>query len=54
MRSGETFSHIALRYGVRVDLLQAANPGIEPRRLQIGQWVVVPRAPRAGELRRGS
>lgn len=54
VRSGETFSHIALRYGVRVDLLQAANPGIEPRRLQIGQWVVVPRAPRPGERRTGS
>jgi membrane-bound lytic murein transglycosylase D len=55
VRSGETFSHIAVRYGVNVGLLQAANPGIEPRRLQIGQWVVVPRAPRTGERgRRGS
>ncbi|MFV2006329.1 MAG: transglycosylase SLT domain-containing protein [Longimicrobiales bacterium] len=49
---GETFSHIALRYGVRVAALQAANPGIRPRRLQIGQWLVVPRVPRAGEQRR--
>jgi len=53
VRSGETFSHIAVRYGVNVGLLQAANPGIEPRRLQIGQWVVVPRAPRTGERGRG-
>ena len=53
VRSGETFSHIALRYGVSVDLLQAANPGTQPRRLQIGQWVVVPRAPRAGERTTG-
>lgn len=45
--SGETFSHIAVRYGVRVATLQAANPGIRPRRLQIGQWVVVPVAPRS-------
>lgn len=45
--SGETFSHIARRYGVRVATLQAANPRITPRRLQIGQWVVVPVAPRA-------
>jgi membrane-bound lytic murein transglycosylase D len=53
--SGETFSHIAVQYGVSVVLLQAANPGVEPRRLQIGQWVVVPRAPRTGERgRRGS
>jgi membrane-bound lytic murein transglycosylase D len=43
--SGETFSHIARRYGVRVSTLRAANPGTSPRRLQIGQWVVVPVAP---------
>lgn len=49
---GETFSHIALRYGVRLAALQAANPGIRPRRLQIGQWLVVPRVPRPGERRR--
>jgi len=49
--SGETFSHIALRYGVPLAALQAANPGIRPRRLQIGQWLVVPRVPRAGERR---
>ncbi len=54
VRSGETFSHIALRYGVGVDLVRAANPGIVPRRLQIGQWVVVPRAPRAGQRAAGS
>lgn len=51
--SGETFSHIARRYGVRLDALQEANPRIEPRRLQIGQWVIVPRAPRPGEGRGG-
>lgn len=52
VQSGETFSHIAVRYGVSVGLLRAANPEIEPRRLQIGQWVVVPRAPRTGERAR--
>ena len=50
--TGETFSHIAVRYGVLLDALRAANPGVQPRRLQIGQWLVVPRAPRAGEQRR--
>jgi peptidoglycan lytic transglycosylase D len=43
--SGETLSHIARRYGVRTSTLRAANPGIAPRSLQIGQWVVVPVAP---------
>ncbi len=44
---GETLSHIARRYGVRLDDLRAANPRVEPRRLQIGQRITVPIAPRA-------
>lgn len=42
---GETLTHIARRYGVSVDDLRATNPTIEPRRMQIGQRVVVPKAP---------
>ncbi len=49
VRRGETLSHIALRYGVSVQLIRAANPDLVPHRLQIGQWVVVPRGPRAGQ-----
>jgi membrane-bound lytic murein transglycosylase D len=47
---GETLTHIARRYGVTVDDLRATNPRIQPRRMQIGQRVVVPKAPsvRAG------
>lgn len=44
---GETLSHIARRYGVRLDDLRAANPRVQPRRLQIGQRITVPIAPRA-------
>jgi LysM repeat protein len=40
--AGETFSHIARRYGVRVADLVAANARVDPRRLQIGMRVVVP------------
>lgn len=40
--SGETPTHIARRYGVSVDQLSDANGGIDPRRLQIGQRLVVP------------
>jgi LysM repeat protein len=40
--SGETLTHIARDYGVSLDDLRAANPRIEPRRMQIGQRVVVP------------
>lgn len=40
--SGETMGHIAQRFGIRLAELQAANPRIDPRRLQIGQRLVVP------------
>lgn len=42
---GETLTHIARLYGVPVSDIQAANPALQPRRMQIGQRVVVPRAP---------
>ena len=45
VRRGETLTHLTVRYGVGMDELRAANPGLDPRRLQIGQWVVVPRSP---------
>lgn len=43
---GETLSHVARRYGVPLRELQAANPRVNPRRLQIGQRLTVPIAPR--------
>lgn len=43
---GETLSHIAERYGVPLRELQAANPRLNPRRIQIGQRITVPVAPR--------
>lgn len=48
IRRGETLSHVADRYRVPMRELRAANPRLNPRRLQIGQWVVVPRSPSAG------
>jgi membrane-bound lytic murein transglycosylase D len=47
---GETLSHIARRYGVSVGELQGSNGNVDPRRLQIGQRLVVPvgRAQRGG------
>ncbi|MEJ2238479.1 MAG: LysM peptidoglycan-binding domain-containing protein, partial [Gemmatimonadales bacterium] len=39
IRRGETLGIIAKRYGVSVSLLMAANPGIQPRRLRVGQRV---------------
>jgi membrane-bound lytic murein transglycosylase D len=45
--NGETFTHVARRYGVRVADIRAANPRVDPRRVQIGQRLVVPTAPSA-------
>ena len=42
VESGETLTHIARTHGVGVDELRAANPGVDPSRLQIGQELVVP------------
>jgi 2',3'-cyclic-nucleotide 2'-phosphodiesterase/3'-nucleotidase len=44
VRSGENLYRISLRYGVDLDALFAANPGIDPHKLRIGQPVVIPRA----------
>lgn len=45
---GETLSAIAQTYRVRLADLQAANPRLNPRRLQVGQTVIIPRIPAAG------
>jgi len=50
--SGDTFWDLSRRYGVSLAVLEAANPRVRPDRLQIGQWVVVPRAPAPGTPRR--
>lgn len=53
VRRGETLTHIARRYGVRLSDLKAANPKVRPRYLQIGQRITVPIAPRAASQTRG-
>ncbi len=42
IKAGDTPTVIARRYGVKVDALMAANPGLDPHRLQIGQALSVP------------
>jgi serine-type D-Ala-D-Ala carboxypeptidase/endopeptidase (penicillin-binding protein 4) len=42
VRQGETLDGIARRYGTTVAAIQRANPGLEPRRLQVGQTVRLP------------
>jgi len=42
IESGDTFSKIAKQYGVTLGQIQRANPTVDPRRLQIGQEIVIP------------
>jgi LysM repeat protein len=42
VKAGETPSSIAKKYGVSVTALMAANPGVEARRLRIGQTLKLP------------
>lgn len=44
VRAGDTFFSIARRFGITVSALQAANPGVDPNQLQIGQQICVPAA----------
>ena len=40
--SGDTFDKLARTYGESVDAFIEANPGVDPRRLQIGQRIRIP------------
>jgi LysM repeat protein len=42
VKTGDTPMSIARRYGVKVEMLMAANPRLNARRLQVGQSVIVP------------
>jgi hypothetical protein len=42
VRGGETAFGIAKRYGITVEALSSANPGVDPRRLRTGQVLKLP------------
>jgi len=42
VKTGETPSVIARRYGVKTDTLMAANPRLDARRLRVGQLLNIP------------
>src|SRR5262249_42901463 len=42
VQGGETPSSIAKKYSVKLEALMAANPGLNPKRLQVGQALNVP------------
>jgi LysM repeat protein len=39
---GDSFSKIAKKFGVSVKAIQAANPGVEPTKLKVGQKLSIP------------
>ena len=45
IKAGDTFYLLATRYGITLAAIQAANPGVNPSRLQIGQVICIPAAP---------
>ena len=42
IKKGDTLSHIASRNKIKLSSLINANPGINPRKLQIGQKIKLP------------
>jgi LysM repeat protein len=42
VKAGETPTMIARKYGVKLEALLAANPRLDPRRLQVGQTLNIP------------
>ncbi|OQA43097.1 MAG: D-gamma-glutamyl-meso-diaminopimelic acid endopeptidase CwlS precursor [Chloroflexi bacterium ADurb.Bin325] len=44
VRANDTLWDIAMSYGVSVNALMAANPGVDPQRLQNGQTLIIPDA----------
>jgi LysM repeat protein len=45
IRSGDTFYDLAARFGLALQDLLAANPGVDPNRLAVGQTICIPGAP---------
>jgi LysM repeat protein len=44
IQKGDTFSTIAPKFNVTVKALQAANPNVDPTKLQIGKKIIIPAA----------
>lgn len=42
IKSGDTLASIARSQRVRLESLQAANPGLDPKRIKVGQTLVIP------------
>ncbi len=49
VKKGETLGGVAARYGVSLSALRAANGGLDPKKLKLGQELVIPGAGKAAE-----
>lgn len=45
IKAGDTFARLSGRFGVSVQDIEQANPGVDPRRLRIGQAINIPTNP---------
>ncbi|WP_258360193.1 LysM peptidoglycan-binding domain-containing protein [Moorella sulfitireducens] len=45
IRPGDTFFSIARRFGFTLEAILAANPGVDPNNLQVGQVICLPPSP---------
>lgn len=43
IKTGDNFGKIAAHVGATIAEIQAANPGVDPRRLRVGQKIIVPK-----------
>lgn len=43
IKAGDTFGKLAAQFGVTIADIERANPGVDSRRLRIGQRIVVPK-----------
>lgn len=51
IRQGDTLYFIAVRFGVSVSQITAANPGLDPYRLRVGQVICIPVCPQGQIVR---
>ncbi|MGI6141409.1 MAG: LysM peptidoglycan-binding domain-containing protein [Caldicoprobacterales bacterium] len=54
IRAGDTYFSLAIRFNTTVAAIMAANPGVNPDRLMIGQRICIPGAPMPGECPMGT
>ena len=49
IKAGDNYFALAIRFGTTVAAIMAANPGVDPNRLMIGQQICIPGAPTPGQ-----